>query len=127
MPHTDLSDAHASAETTIPVSDAAARLDAVVEAVAADGPVLLERNGVAVAAVVHVSDLADLRRLRELERRREAFERLERVNEEWAASELGYDDVEAERIGKELGNEVNRTATERLRRESTLRQSGEQP
>lgn len=101
-------------DVVLDVADAAASRPAVVASLVNGGdPVLIADDG-EMAALVSAAGLADVRRLRRAERRRAALAELERLNAEWAASGLGYDEEEAERIGKELGKEVNRAITERL-------------
>jgi hypothetical protein len=103
-------------DVVLDIADAAATLPDVIAGLTDGGaPVLIAADGEPLAALISPADLADLRRLRRAERRRAALAELERLNAEWAASGLGFDDEEAERIGKEFGKEINRAITERLR------------
>ncbi len=118
QPDSRTGNAPASAEppdTVLDVDQTASALSDLIASVGDDGqPVLIAVDGEPRAALVSAADLADLRRFRRAERRRAALAELERLNAEWAASGLGFDDEEAERIGKEFGKEINRAITERL-------------
>lgn len=99
----------------IPESEAASRLAELLAEVERTGvPVVIERAGAPVAALVPVGDLEVLASARARLRRAEALRNLERVAEEIAADPPCASEEEAEELASEWGEEIHRSLNEQL-------------
>lgn len=103
----------------IPESEAASRLAELLAEVERTGvPVVIERAGAPVAALVPVGDVDEIERLRGFRRRVEALERLREHAIAHPESPFGFEtEAEAEEFGRTMGKEVNRAIARRLERE----------
>jgi len=102
----------------IPETEVPERLTELLAELASTGkPVVIERDGHAVAALVPVGDVEELDRLRARLRRLEALRNLERIAEEIAAHPPCATEEEAVELAREWGEEIHRNLNERLRAE----------
>lgn len=103
----------------IPESEAASRLAELLAEVERTGePVVIERDGRPVAALVPFSDFEELERLRRFRQKVEAIDRLREHAIAHPESPFGFQtEAEAEEFGRQMGKEVNRAIARGLERE----------
>lgn len=103
----------------IPESEAASRLAELLAEVERTGePVVIERDGRPVAALVPFSDFEELERLRHFRQKVEAIDRLREHAIAHPESPFGFQtEAEAEEFGRQMGKEVNRAIARGLERE----------
>ncbi len=102
--------------TTISSNDAKQRWGTLLGDVSERGEeVIVESHGKPKAVVVSVAAYEEVQALREKQRRAEAMERLRRLEERIAASNVGLTETEEEAIefAVKLGREINRAVAAR--------------